>query len=163
MAFDGRHLLGLLDQLDTDNSKGEYYLTDTVRLACAAGHSAAVVEGEEDELLGVNSREDLAVAEAVVQDELRARAMEDGATLVEPATVWFHHDTQLGRDVVVQPNVVFGPGVTVADNVQIKAFSHPGRGESGKRRCDRTLCATAPRRADWRGSPCRQFRGNQER
>ena len=124
MAFDGRHVLGLLDQLDTNNSKAEYYLTDTVRLACAAGHSAAVVEGEEDELLGVNSREDLAVAEAVVQDELRGRAMEEGATLVEPATVWFHHDTRLGRDVVVQPNVVFGPGVTVADNVQIKAFSH---------------------------------------
>lgn len=124
MAFDGRHLLGLLDQLDTNNSKGEYYLTDTVRLARAAGHSTVVVEGEEDELLGVNSREDLAVAEAVVQDELRAKAMEDGATLVEPATVWFHHDTRLGRDVVVQPNVVFGPGVTVSDNVQINSFSH---------------------------------------
>ena len=124
MAFDGRHLFGLLDQLDTNNSKGEYYLTDTVRLACAAGLSAAVVEGDEDELLGVNSREDLAVAEAVVQDELRTRAMENGATLVDPATVWFRHDTKLGRDVVVQPNVVFGPGVTVADNVEIRAFSH---------------------------------------
>jgi bifunctional UDP-N-acetylglucosamine pyrophosphorylase/glucosamine-1-phosphate N-acetyltransferase len=124
MAFDGRHLFGLLDQLDTNNSAGEYYLTDTVRLARAAGHSAAVVEGEEDEMLGVNSREDLAVAEAVVQDELRAKAMENGATLVEPATVWFHHDTRLGRDVVLQPNVVFGPGVTVSDNVEIKAFSH---------------------------------------
>ena len=124
MAFAGEHLLGLLDKLDTNNSKGEYYLTDTVRLARAQGLSAAVVEGEEDELLGVNSREDLAVAEAVVQDELRSRAMENGATLVEPATVWFQHDTVLGRDVVVQPNVVFGPGVTVADNVDIRAFSH---------------------------------------
>jgi len=124
MAFDGAHLFGLLDQLDTNNSKGEYYLTDTVRLACAQGLSAAVVEGEEEELLGVNSREDLAVAEAVVQDELRTRAMENGATLVDPATVWFQHDTQLGRDVVVQPNVVFGPGVRVADNVDIRAFSH---------------------------------------
>jgi len=124
MAFAGENLLGLLDKLDTNNSKGEYYLTDTVRLARAQGLSAAVVEGEEDELLGVNSREDLAVAEAVVQDELRSRAMENGATLVEPATVWFQHDTVLGRDVVVQPNVVFGPGVTVADNVDIRAFSH---------------------------------------
>lgn len=124
MAFDGRHLQGLLDQLDTNNSKGEYYLTDTVAHATAKGLPAAVVEGEEEELLGVNSREDLAVAEAVVQDALRERAMENGATLVEPATVWFHHDTVLGQDVVVQPNVVFGPGVTVADNVQIKAFSH---------------------------------------
>lgn len=124
MAFAGEHLLGLLDKLDTNNSKGEYYLTDTVRLAREQGLSAAVVEGEEDELLGVNSREDLAVAEAVVQDELRSRAMENGATLVEPATVWFQHDTVLGRDVVVQPNVVFGPGVSVADNVEIRAFSH---------------------------------------
>lgn len=133
MAFRGRHLQGLLDKLDTNNSKGEFYLTDTVRLACAAGYSVAVVEGEEDELLGVNSREDLAAAEAVVQDELRARAMEAGATLVEPGAVWFHCDTRLGRDVVVQPNVVFGPGVTVADNVQIKAFSHleGARVESG--------------------------------
>lgn len=124
MAFAGEHLLGLLDQLDTNNSKAEYYLTDTVRLAHEKGLLAVVVEGEEDELLGVNSREDLAVAETVVQDELRTRAMANGATLVDPATVWFHHDTELGRDVVVQPNVVFGPNVTVADNVEIRAFSH---------------------------------------
>ncbi|MEP4379531.1 MAG: bifunctional UDP-N-acetylglucosamine diphosphorylase/glucosamine-1-phosphate N-acetyltransferase GlmU [Alphaproteobacteria bacterium] len=124
MAFDGRHLFGLLDKIGTDNSKGEYYLTDMVALARADGHAAAVVEGEEDELLGVNARADLAMAEAVVQDAMRARAMDGGATLVDPATVWFHHDTQLGRDVVVQPNVVFGPGVTVADSVNIRAFSH---------------------------------------
>ena len=124
MAFDGRHLFGLLDKIGTDNSKGEYYLMDMVALARADGHAAAVVEGEEDELLGVNARSDLAMAEAVVQDGLRARAMEEGATLVDPGTVWFHHDTQLGRDVVVQPNVVFGPGVRVADGVNIRAFSH---------------------------------------
>ena len=124
MAFDGRHLFGLLDQIGTDNSKGEYYLTDMVALARADGYSAAVVEGEEDELLGVNARTDLAMAEAVVQDALRARAMDGGATLVDPGTVWFHHDTALGRDVVVQPNVVFGPGVQVADGVDIRAFSH---------------------------------------
>jgi len=124
MAFDGRHLPGLLDRLDTNNAKGEYYLTDTVALARGDGLSAAVVEGEEDELLGVNSRADLAVAEAVVQGELRARAMDGGTTLVDPGTVWFHHDTQLGQDVVVGPNVVFGPGVTVADNVEIRAFCH---------------------------------------
>ena len=145
MAFAGEHLLGLLDQLDTNNSKGEYYLTDTVRLAVEQGLSAAVVEGEEDELLGVNSREDLAVAEAVVQDDMRSRAMEAGATLVEPATVWFHHDTVLGRDVVVQPNVVFGPGVTVADNVQIKAFSHLEGAERFKRRHHRALRAASAR------------------
>ncbi len=124
MAFDGRHLIGLLDRLDTNNAKNEYYLTETVALARADGHAAAVVEGQEDELLGVNARTDLAMAEAVVQDALRARAMEGGATLVDPGTVWFHHDTELGRDVVVQPNVVFGPGVKVADGVEIRAFSH---------------------------------------
>ncbi len=124
MAFDGTRLFGLLDRLDTDNAKGEYYLTDTVALAREAGLSAAAVEGTEDELLGVNSRADLAFAEGVVQDALRARAMADGATLVDPATVWFHHDTQLGQDVVVGPNVVFGPGVTIADDVEVRAFSH---------------------------------------
>ncbi len=124
MAFDGRHLIGLLERLDTNNAKNEYYLTETVALARADGHAAAVVEGEEDELLGVNSRADLALAEAVVQNNLRARAMAGGATLVDPGTVWFQHDTVLGRDVVVHPNVVFGPGVTVADDVQIRAFSH---------------------------------------
>ncbi|MBO6782442.1 MAG: bifunctional UDP-N-acetylglucosamine diphosphorylase/glucosamine-1-phosphate N-acetyltransferase GlmU [Alphaproteobacteria bacterium] len=124
MAFDGRHLIGLLDRLDTNNAKNEYYLTETVALARGDGLPAAVVEGEEDELLGVNSRADLALAEAVVQDALRARAMENGATLVAPDTVWFHHDTRLGRDVIVGPNVVFGPGVNVADGVEIRAFSH---------------------------------------
>jgi len=124
MAFDGRHLPGLLDRLDTNNAKGEYYLTDTVALARGDGLLAKVIEGDEDEFLGVNSRADLALAEAVVQGELRARAMDGGATLVDPGTVWFHHETTLGQDVVVGPNVVFGPGVTVADNVEIRAFCH---------------------------------------
>ena len=124
MAFDGRHLVGLLDRLDTNNAKNEYYLTETVALARADGHAAAVVEGAEEELLGVNSRADLAIAEAVVQDALRAQALEGGATLIDPGTVWFHHDTELGRDVVVEPNVVFGPGVRVADGARIRAFSH---------------------------------------
>ncbi len=124
MAFDGRHLVGLLDRLDTNNAKNEYYLTETVALARADGHAAAVVEGAEEELLGVNSRADLAIAEAVVQDALRAQALEGGATLIDPGSVWFHHDTELGRDVVVEPNVVFGPGVRVADGARIRAFSH---------------------------------------
>ncbi|MEK9833008.1 MAG: bifunctional UDP-N-acetylglucosamine diphosphorylase/glucosamine-1-phosphate N-acetyltransferase GlmU [Rhodospirillaceae bacterium] len=124
MAFDGRHLVGLLDRLDTNNAKNEYYLTETVALARADGYAAAVVEGAEEELLGVNSRADLAIAEAVVQDALRAQALEGGATLIDPGTVWFHHDTELGRDVIVEPNVVFGPGVRVADGARIRAFSH---------------------------------------
>ena len=124
MAFDGRHLVGLLDRLDTNNAKNEYYLTETVALARADGHRAVIVEGMEDELLGVNSRADLAVAEAVVQDALRTRAMAGGVTLVDPGTVWFHHDTELGRDVVVEPNVVFGAGVRIAGDVTIRAFSY---------------------------------------
>ena len=124
MAFDGRHLVGLLDRLDTNNAKNEYYLTETVALARADGHAAAVVEGAEEELLGVNSRADLAIADSVVQDALRAQALEGGATLIDPGTVWFHHDTELGRDVIVEPNVVFGPGVRVADGARIRAFSH---------------------------------------
>ncbi len=124
MAFNGRHLVGLLDRLDTNNAKNEYYLTETVALARADGHGVAVVEGEEDELLGVNSRADLAIAESVVQDALRARALDGGATLADPGTVWFHHDTELGRDVMVEPNVVFGPGVRIADGARVRAFSH---------------------------------------
>ncbi|HCP01150.1 MAG TPA: bifunctional UDP-N-acetylglucosamine diphosphorylase/glucosamine-1-phosphate N-acetyltransferase GlmU [Rhodospirillaceae bacterium] len=124
MAFDGRYLMGFLDRLDTNNAKNEYYLTDAVALARADGQTVAVVDGEENELVGVNSRADLAVAEALVQETLRARAMDDGATLIDPGTVWFHHDTALGCDVVVQPNVVFGPGVRIDDGVHIRAFSH---------------------------------------
>jgi len=124
MAFDAAALTGLLARLDTNNATGEYYLTDTVAHARAEERSCAVVEGAEAELLGINSRAELAVAEAVVQQELRARAMAGGATLLDPATVWFAHDTRLGRDVVVGPSVFFAPGVTIGDGVEIRAFSH---------------------------------------
>ena len=124
MAIDGAHLFRLLDRITPNNAKGEYYLTDIVGLATGEGLAARIVEGTADEALGVNSRAELALAEAIVQDRLRARAMAEGATLVDPQTVWFSHDTRLGRDVVVHPNVVFGPGVTVGDGVEIKAFSH---------------------------------------
>lgn len=124
MCIDGARLFDLLDRIGNDNAKGEYYLTDIVALARADGLTCAVVEGEEAELLGVNSRAELARAEAAAQDRLRAAAMADGATLVAPETVFFSHDTVLGRDVVVQPHVVFGPGVTVGDAVTIKGFCH---------------------------------------
>ena len=124
MAIDGAHLFRLLDRIEPNNAKGEYYLTDLVGLATAEGLSARIVEGTPEEALGVNSRAELALAEGIVQDRLRARAMADGATLIDPATVWFSHDTVLGRDVVVHPNVVFGPGVTVGDGVEIRAFCH---------------------------------------
>jgi bifunctional UDP-N-acetylglucosamine pyrophosphorylase/glucosamine-1-phosphate N-acetyltransferase len=124
MAIAGAHLFSLLDLVGNDNAKGEYYLTDIVAIARARGLACAVVEAEIDELMGVNSRAELAVAEAIIQDRLRARAMAGGATLIDPKTVWLSHDTEIGADVVIGPNVFFGPGVTVADNVEIRSFSH---------------------------------------
>ncbi|MBF0326206.1 MAG: bifunctional UDP-N-acetylglucosamine diphosphorylase/glucosamine-1-phosphate N-acetyltransferase GlmU [Alphaproteobacteria bacterium] len=124
MAIDGRRLWRLVERLSNDNAKGEYYLTDVVALARGDGASCAFVLGEPEELLGVNSRVELAGAEAIVQRRLRLVAMDNGATLIEPDTVWFSWDTKLGRDVVVWPNVVFGKKVVVGDGVTIKGFCH---------------------------------------
>lgn len=124
MAVDGRLLFQLLDKIDNKNAKGEFYLTDLVRLAREQGRICAMVEGEEEELLGINSRAELAEAEAILQKSLRMRAMENGATLIGPETIFFSWDTRLGRDVAVGPNVVFGPGVTVGDDVEIRSFCH---------------------------------------
>ncbi len=125
MAVDGKHLVSLLDAVGDDNAKGEYYLTDIVSIARGQGLACAVAEVEDQhEVMGVNSRAELAIAEALMQDRLRARAMADGATLIDPSTVYFSYDTSLGRDVTVGPQVCFAPGVTVGDNVQIRAFCH---------------------------------------
>ena len=117
-------LISLLHRISPKNAQGEYYLTDIVGLARRDGRTCVAVEGPAEELLGINSRADLAAAEAVAQNRLRARAMAGGATLVDPATVYFSDDTKLGRDVTVHPHVVFGPGVTIADGVTILPFSH---------------------------------------
>jgi len=124
MCVSGNHLFSLLDQVTNDNAAGEYYLTDIVGLARQAGLSCSVVEGDEDELLGVNSRVELARAEGLYQDRLRHQAMVNGATLLDPKTTYFSFDTKIGRDVVIEPNVFFGPKVVIGDNVHIKAFSH---------------------------------------
>ncbi|MBH0238835.1 bifunctional UDP-N-acetylglucosamine diphosphorylase/glucosamine-1-phosphate N-acetyltransferase GlmU [Methylobrevis albus] len=124
MAFRGEHLPALLDRIGNANAKGEFYLTDAIELAGAAGLTATVVLSGADEVAGVNDRVQLAAAEAVFQAERRQAAMLAGATLAAPKTVFFAHDTVLGRDVVVEPNVVFGPGVTVEDGAVIRAFSH---------------------------------------
>jgi bifunctional UDP-N-acetylglucosamine pyrophosphorylase / glucosamine-1-phosphate N-acetyltransferase len=124
MAFQGRTLLGLLDSIGNDNKAGEYYLTDAVETARAAGHRVAFEIVAEDDVRGVNTRAQLAEAEAILQSRLRARAMEGGATLIAPETVTFAYDTVIGQDVLIEPNVFFGPGVTVGDGVTIKAFCH---------------------------------------
>ena len=121
---DAQTLLSLLKDVGNNNAKGEYYLTDIVEIANARGLTCAAVECDEAETLGVNSRADLAAAEAAFQHRARTSAMANGATLTAPETIWFSHDTRLGRDVVVEPNVVFGPGATVHDGATIRAHSH---------------------------------------
>ena len=124
MGLDGRVALSLLERIDSNNAQNEFYLTDVVAIARSDGRACVVVEGNEEEVMGVDSRLKLAEAEAVAQRRLRQAAMANGATLIAPETIWFSTDTVLGRDVVIEPHVVFGPGVTVADNVRIKSFSH---------------------------------------
>lgn len=119
------HLLeALIARVGNDNANGEYYLTDIVGLAEGDGLRCAVEVCAEEETMGINSRAELARAEAAYQAGARARAMADGATLTAPETVFFAHDTRLGRDVTVEPHVVFGPGVTVSDDARLRAFSH---------------------------------------
>ncbi len=110
-----------LHQVRADNAKGEYYLTDVVALA---GGRVAAVEAPPEELAGINSRAELAAAEAVVQTQLRADAMDAGVTMVDPASVFLCADTELAPDVIIEPNVMFGPGVKVASGALIRAFSH---------------------------------------
>jgi bifunctional UDP-N-acetylglucosamine pyrophosphorylase/glucosamine-1-phosphate N-acetyltransferase len=124
MAIDGAVLWELIDAIGNKNVKQEYYLTDIVGVARARGFSAVVVEAPADELIGINSRAELAAAEALCQERLRARAFDNGVTMADPTSVFLCADTKLGRDVTIGPNVVFGPGVTVADTVEIRAFCH---------------------------------------
>lgn len=125
MAVRAADLFGLLARVDNQNSQGEYYLVDIVNIANADGRTCAVViTADADEVAGINSRGELAEAEERWQQRRRVQAMADGASLVAPHTVWFSWDTVLGRDVLVEPNVVFGPGVSVADGARIRAFCH---------------------------------------
>ncbi|WP_137752545.1 bifunctional UDP-N-acetylglucosamine diphosphorylase/glucosamine-1-phosphate N-acetyltransferase GlmU [Sphingopyxis sp. L1A2A] len=114
----------LLEAVGNDNAAGEYYLPDVATGAIAEGSRVAVVEADAQEVAGINSRAELAAAEAIWQGYKREEAMAGGASLKAPDTVWFSWDTQLGRDVTIEPNVFFGPGVTVADNVKIRANCH---------------------------------------
>ena len=124
MAVRAADLWPLLARVGNDNAAGEYYLPDIVMLAAADGRASAVIEAEPWEVAGVNSRAELAAVEAEWQRRRRASAMAGGATLIAPDTVWFAHDTAVGRDVLIEPNVFFGPGVSIGDGVTIRAFSH---------------------------------------
>lgn len=117
-------LLSLVAHLKNDNASGEYYLTDCIALAKDQGHSAQVVICEESETLGVNSRHDLAQAEAIFQDRMRAYFLEAGVNMFAPETVYFSHDTVIGRDAVIEQNVIFAPNCTVESSAIIRAFSH---------------------------------------
>ena len=125
MAARADDLFALLARVGNDNSQGEYYLVDVVNIANQDGRTCAVVvTDDEDEVAGINSRAELAEAEGKWQARRRAEAMNEGASLIAPETVWFAWDTQLGRDVLIEPHVFFGPGVAVADGAKIRAFCH---------------------------------------
>jgi bifunctional UDP-N-acetylglucosamine pyrophosphorylase/glucosamine-1-phosphate N-acetyltransferase len=124
LAFRIPKLSGLLSRIGNANAKGEFYLTDVVALAKADGLQAAVVECDEDEVLGVNSRDQLATAEALWQSRARLALMREGVTMISPETVWLSFDTKIAADVVIEPNVVFGPGVTIEEGARILAFCH---------------------------------------
>ena len=124
VCADAKTLFDLVAQVGNDNAAGEYYLTDIVQIARAAGLSAGVVICDESETLGVNTREQLAQAETAFQTRARAEAMENGVTLTAPETVFFGLDTYIGRDTTIAPNVFFGAGVTVESGAEIKSFCH---------------------------------------
>jgi bifunctional UDP-N-acetylglucosamine pyrophosphorylase / glucosamine-1-phosphate N-acetyltransferase len=124
MAVKSRDLFGLLARVTDENAQKEYYLTDIVNIANSDGRACVAVTTDPFDVAGINSRAQLAEIEGEWQARRRMRAMDDGATLIAPDTVWFAYDTVIGRDVVIEPNVFFGPGVTVADGVTIRAFCH---------------------------------------
>lgn len=124
MAAKAEDLFALLKRVGNDNAAGEYYLVDIVNIANEDGRHCAVVTTDPYDVAGINSRAELSVMEGEWQWRRRVQAMADGATLIAPETVWFAYDTQIGRDVLIEPNVFFGPGVRVADGVRIRANCH---------------------------------------
>ncbi len=124
MAIAGRHALALLDAVGNANAKGEYYLTDIVEIAGQKGLGVVATEASFNNALGINTRAELAEAEAIWQKRRRREAMLSGVALIAPDTVYFSHDTEIGPDTVVEPDVWFGPGVTIGAGATIRAFSH---------------------------------------
>jgi len=132
MAFDGRHALKILDRIGNANSKREYYLVDAVTIVRDLGLEAVVIETSEDEVRGINTKAQLAEAETVMQARLRKQALEAGVTLIAPETVFLSADTTFGKDVTIEPFVVIGPGVSIADGAVIHSFSHIVQSTIGK-------------------------------
>jgi bifunctional UDP-N-acetylglucosamine pyrophosphorylase/glucosamine-1-phosphate N-acetyltransferase len=132
MALRGDVALAILDRIDDRNAKREFYLTDAVAIARRMGLDTVAIETEEDEVRGINSQAQLAEAEAALQQRLRAAALDAGVSMVAPDTVHLAADTKLGRDVVIEPYVVFGPGVTVEEGALIRSFSHLEGAHIGK-------------------------------
>jgi len=124
IAADCETLFKLIDVVSNDHASGEYYLTDIIDIARAQGLSATSIACDEAETLGINSREELAAAEVLFQTRMRTAAFEDGVNFYAPDSVYFAYDTVIGRDTLIEQNVVFGPGVTVESGAHIRAFSH---------------------------------------
>jgi len=132
MAFAGDTALAVLERIGSNNRKGEFYLTDAIAIARALKLKAVAIETEEDDVRGINTKGQLAETEAALQQRLRLAAMDAGVTLIAPETVFLSADTKFGRDVVVEPFVVFGAGVTIEDNAVIRSFSHLDHAHVGK-------------------------------
>ena len=124
MAGDAAKMMSALDRVTNDNAKGEYYLTDLVEIMRGDGGKAVAVKGDEAEMLGVNCREDLALAHKAFQENTRSIMLDDGVTLRDPDSVYFSYDTQIARDAVIGENVVFGPGVSIGAHTTIHPFCH---------------------------------------
>lgn len=124
MAASAETMFGLLDKVTNDNAKGEYYLTDIVGLARAEGQRCRAVSCDESDVLGVNSRVELAQAEQAFQAKKRQAFLTSGVTMTAPETVFFSYDTEIENDVVLEPGVVFAPGVHVRTGARVRAFSH---------------------------------------
>ena len=132
MALAGKHALAILSRIGNANAKSEYYLTDAVAIARDMGLKAVAIETSEDDVRGINTKLQLAEAEAVLQQRLRMAALEAGVTMIAPETIYLSADTKFGKDVTIEPNVVFGPGVTVDDGATIRSFSHLEGAHVGK-------------------------------
>jgi len=133
MAFDGHKALQVIEEIGNANNKGEYYLSDAVGVVRQLGLEAVVIETSEDEVRGINTKTQLAEAEQVMQTRLRQAALDAGVTMVAPETVYLAADTRFGSDVTIEPFVVIGPGVTIADGAVIHSFSHIVQSSIGKK------------------------------